>query len=74
MKDLDNKFFDHIDKWCETLTSMVWAIWASYHRTIMDTPGQAIFGKDIIFNLASVIDWGNITAANHQQMDIDTAL
>ena len=43
-KDLDNKLFDHIDPWGETLASIAWVIRASYHRTIMATPGQAIFG------------------------------
>ena len=56
-KDLDNKVFEHIDPWGEILAYIAWAIRASYDRTIMATPGQAIFGRDVSFNLASVIDW-----------------
>ena len=44
-KDLDNKVFDYIDTWGETLASILWAIRDSYHRTIMETPGQAVFGR-----------------------------
>ena len=37
----------------------------------MATPGQAFFGKDILFNLTSVIDWRVATAAKQRQVDID---
>ena len=56
-KDLYNKVFDHTDPWDETLASIAWEIRASYHCTIMATPGQAIFGRDFMFNLESVVDW-----------------
>ena len=54
-KDIDNKVFNYIYPWGETLASIVWAIRASYHRTIMATPGQAVFGRDMLFSLASVV-------------------
>ena len=55
-KDLDNKVFNYIFPWGETLSSIAWEIRASYHLTIMNTPGQDVFGRDILFNLASVVD------------------
>ena len=70
-KDLDNKVFDYIDTWGETLTSIAWIKRASYHRNIMATPGQAVFGRDILFNLASVIDWKVSIAAKQRQVDVD---
>ena len=70
-KDLDNKFFDYIYPWGETLASISWAIKASYNCTIMATPGQAVFGRDILFNLASVIDWKVLTAVKQRQVDMD---
>ena len=51
--------------------SIAWAIRASYHHTIMATPGQAVFGGDILFNLASVLDWIVVTTAKQCQVDID---
>ena len=60
-KDIDNKVFDHIDPWSETLASTAWKIRSSYHRTIMSTPGQAVFGRYMLFNLASVVDWKVLT-------------
>ena len=44
-KDLDNKVFNYIDPWGETLAYIAWDIRASYRRTIMAIPGQAVFGR-----------------------------
>ena len=63
-KDLDNKVFNHIYTCGENLASIAWMIRASYHHTIMATPGQAVFGRDMMFNLKSVIDWQFVTAEN----------
>ena len=63
-KDLDKKAFEYIYPWGETLADVACAIRASYHCTIMATPGQAVFGRDMLFNLVSVIDWRVVTAAS----------
>ena len=57
--------------WVETLSYITWAIRASYHHTIGDTPCQAVFIRVIIFNLASVVDWKIITAKEQLQFNID---
>ena len=62
-KDLDKKVLDHIYPWGETLASIEWNIRNSYHRNIMATTGQAIFCIDMIFKLASFVDWKVITAS-----------
>ena len=50
-KDLDNKVFDYIDPWCENLAYIAWTIRYYYHRTIISTPGQDVFVRDMLFNL-----------------------
>ena len=70
-KDLDNKVFDYIYPWDETLASTAWEIRASYHRNIMTTTGQTVFGRDMLFNLASVVDCKVATSAKQRQVDID---
>ena len=60
-KDIDNKVFDYIDPWGETLAYIAWKIRASYHCDIMATPGQAVFGRYMLFNLASVVGWKVLT-------------
>ena len=69
-KDLDKKVFNYIYPRGETLSSIAWAIRASYHHTIMTTPGQAVFGRDMLFKLASVVDWLFSTAVKQSQVDI----
>ena len=44
---------------------------AFYHRTIIYTPGQFVFGRDRIFNLKSVEKCQIIAAVNQEQVDID---
>ena len=44
-KDIYNKVFDYIGPWGENLTSIAWEISYSCRRTIMVTPGQAVFSR-----------------------------
>ena len=37
----------------------------------MATSGQYVFGRDMLFNLASAIDWRVATTVNQHQVDID---
>ena len=68
---LDNKVFNYIYPWGETLSHIACVIRAYYHRTVMDTPGQAVFGIDILFNLASIIYWQVLNATKQRQVYID---
>ena len=68
--DIDNKVFDYIDLWGETPAYIAWAIRASHHRAIMATPGQAVFGRYMLFNIASVVDWRVLTAVKQRQVYI----
>ena len=72
-KDIDNKVFYYIDLWGETLAYIAWATRAAYHRNIMAPPVQAVFGRDMIFKLASVVDCQVVTAAKQRQIDIDNS-
>ena len=70
-KDLANRVFYYIYPWGETLAYIAWMIRASYHHTIQAKPVQDVFGRDMIFDLASVIDWRDITTGKHRQVNID---
>ena len=63
---LIKKVFDYIDPWSENIAPIAWAIRASYHHTIMATPGKVVFGRDGLFNLASVVNWQVVSAANQR--------
>ena len=70
IKDLDNKISDHVDTWGETLAPIAWVIIDSYRHTTMVTAVQALFFRDIMFNLASAVDWRVVTTAKQRQVDI----
>ena len=42
-KDLDNKVFDYIDTWVETLACIAYRTMDSYHHTLKVAPSQAIY-------------------------------
>ena len=55
-KYLNDKKFDYTDSSDENLDSIEQEIRDSYQHIIRSTPEQAVFGRDIIFNLTSVFD------------------
>ena len=68
-KELDSQTFDYIDPWGEILSSIAWAIRASFHSTHQATPAQMVFGRDMIFNLKSLINWKVVSARKQQTVD-----
>ena len=70
-KNLDKKVVCYIYPWGETLESIVCIIRASYYRNIQDATVKSVFGRDMIFNLTSVVDWQVITDGKKQQVEID---
>ena len=49
--------FDDMDPWSELLGSVAWAICSTHHTTLQATPGQLVFGRDMLLNLKFVADW-----------------
>ena len=46
----------------KNLAYLEWKRRASYHRTVGATPGQDVFVRYMVFNLAPFIDWQVITS------------
>ncbi len=42
------------------LDNTVWAICSTYHRVLKASPGAAIFGCDMLFDIPFVADWNKI--------------
>ncbi len=63
--------------------SDAWAICSTYHTTLQSTPGQLVFGHDMIWDIAHVADWQYIKQCkqtlinknnereNHKRIDYD---
>ena len=67
-KDLENQTYDLIDPFGEILSSIAWAIRSSYHSTLHATPGEIVFGRDMIFNMKVAIDWDLMQKNKEQQI------
>lgn len=53
------------------LTSIAWAVRAAHHSTLGYTPAQLVYGRDMIFNLKTIINWKDISARKQIQVDKD---
>jgi transposase InsO family protein len=70
-KELDKFIFDYIDPWAEVLSSVAWAVRTSYHSTLLATPAQLVFGRDMLFNMKKAINWKLISENKRKQIAYD---
>ena len=69
-KDLDSKFYDFMYPWFKTLTYIVFDILYYYHLMLGFIPEKSVFGRYLLFNITSIIDWRVIMAKKQQQVNI----
>ena len=54
------------------LTDAAWAIRSTYHTVLKASPGAAIFGRDMLFNIPFLADWNKIGEHRQHQTDLNT--
>ena len=69
-KDIDSIVYDYLYPWEGNIALFTWVIIAYYHLTLGFTSGQAMFGRDMLFNLMSIVYWRILTTRNKRQVDI----
>jgi hypothetical protein len=55
------------------LTNASWAIRSTYHTVLKASPGAAIFGRDMLFDIPYIADWNKIGDYRQRQTDLNTA-
>jgi hypothetical protein len=55
------------------LDNASWAIFSTYHTVLKATPGAAIFGRDMLFDIPLIADWNKIGDYRQCQTDLNTA-
>jgi hypothetical protein len=55
------------------LDNVAWAICYTYHTVLKASPGAAIFGRDMLFDIPFIADWNKIGDYRQRQTDLDTA-
>jgi hypothetical protein len=54
------------------LTNVSWAIRSTYHTVLKASPGAAIFGRDMLFDIPYIADWKKIGDYRQHQTDLNT--
>ena len=54
------------------LTNVAWAIRSTYHTVLKASPGAAIFGRDMLFDIPFLADWNKIGDYRQRQTDLNT--
>jgi hypothetical protein len=54
------------------LTGAAWTICSTYHTVLKASPGTAIFGRDMLFNIPYTADWNKIGDYRQHQTDLNT--
>ena len=59
-QDIENSTLDEKDPWTDILNKCTWAIRSTVHTTLNVTPAQAVFGRDMLFNLAWKVNFNDL--------------
>ena len=54
------------------LTDAAWAICSMHHTVLKVSPGAAIFGQDMLFDIPFLVDWNKIGEHRQCQTDLNT--
>ena len=54
------------------LTNAAWAVCSIYHTVLKTSPGAAIFGRDMLFDILFLADWLKIGEYRQKQTDKNT--
>ena len=54
------------------LDNAAWAIRSTYHTVLKASPGAAIFGRDMLFDIPFIADWNKIGDYRQHQTDLST--
>ena len=58
--ELEERDINEDDPWTGILNAVAWAVRSTYHTTLRATPGQLVFGRDMVFNIAHEANWKEI--------------
>jgi hypothetical protein len=54
------------------LTNVSWTFRSTYHTVLKSSPGAAIFGRDMLFDIPYIADWNKVGEHRQCQTDLNT--
>ena len=70
-QDLKEQIFDAWKPWSEILASVAYAIRCSYHSTLQATPGQLVFGRDMLLNIGFEPNYEQVWERKQRRINYD---
>jgi len=67
--ELQENYLDEDDPWAGILAATAFAVRSTYHTTLKATPGQLVFGRDLILNIKHVADWEAIKQQKQKKIN-----
>ena len=58
--ELEERDIDENDPFSGILAAVAWATRSTYHTTLQATPGQLVFGRDMVLNVTHLANWYDI--------------
>ena len=68
-KNFKETIFDNIDPFGAILASVAWAVRASYNSSTQATPAQLVFGRNMMFNISSLVNWKALAIRKQKLVD-----
>ena len=72
--ELEEREVDPSKPFDEALNAAAYAIRCTYHTTLQATPGQLVFGRDMILPIAMRADWNAIQARRQAMIEHNNAV
>jgi hypothetical protein len=66
--EIDGREMDEKDPWGPFLASAAYAIRSTFHTTLKATPGQLVFGRDMVLTIKVMADWGGNEQQGQKEM------
>ncbi len=70
---IEKEALERDDPWSPFLSSAAWAIRSTYHMTLEATPGQLVFGCDMLCAIAFKLNWERICQNKQELIDNNKA-
>ena len=68
-KNLSQQTLDYIDPFGSILASVAWAVHSSYNNSTDATAAQFVFGRDMMFNISTLVNWKELSLKKQALVD-----
>jgi hypothetical protein len=68
-EELESNYLDEEDPWKGILSAAAFAVRSTFHTTLRNTPGELVFGRDMIFNIKHEANWEFIRKRRQQLIE-----